>query len=368
MSTTVGPWDAARKGHYDRLRAEPFHHASYHALFGLYEEAGWTDAAFCVASALAFLRKATPAQLAFVEELRRPDLPRARQPLCEDTLRQHVAHPDQDLTLTCILGSIAPAVAVWRSVEPPAPLRPQDRSRVWTYPTPLTRSLEYVQWVLGVLPPDVFVRPQDQGDLCLMNTQRDEHLHPTIVVFQNLSTRTDARELAFALGRYLFDLYPPHFCFVALDRSPAALRQVVMACLHGLGMPGLHDPKALAQIAHEVLGRMTTTAREPLRDLVGRLIAKGEAIDVRRWVAATELTGYRVGLLLAGDLRIAAKMILLEQAPLGVAAAISLRDKLQDLVLYSISDDYFAARHSLGVDVRRPRWRAIAPPRAKFCG
>ena len=42
-------------------------------------------------------------------------------------------------------------------------------------------------------------------------------------------------------------------------------------------------------------------------------------------------------------------MISQEQAPLGVGATMSPRDKIKELVLYSISEDYFTARRAIGV-------------------
>jgi len=70
---------------------------------------------------------------------------------------------------------------------------------------------------------------------------------------------------------------------------------------------------------------------------------------VKRWAAAAELTAYRVGLLLCHDLRIAGQMISQEQSMLG--STMGPRDKIKELVLYSISEDYFTARRAIGVTV-----------------
>ena len=49
------------------------------------------------------------------------------------------------------------------------------------------------------------------------------------------------------------------------------------------------------------------------------------------------------------DLRIAGQMISQEQSMLG--SAMSPRDKIKELVLYSISEDYFTARRNVGMNV-----------------
>jgi hypothetical protein len=136
---------------------------------------------------------------------------------------------------------------------------------------------------------------------------------------------------------------------VALDRSPQALKQVFMACLRAVGMPVQGDTAALDTIAREITGRMAPAAVDQLRSLIQKFIDAGGSTDVKRWAASAELTAYRVGLLLASDLRIAGQMISQEQSMLG--SAMSPRDKIKELVLYSISEDYFTARRNIGMAI-----------------
>ena len=145
------------------------------------------------------------------------------------------------------------------------------------------------------------------------------------------------------------DLYLPHFCYVALDRTPQNLKQVFLACLRAVGMPVSDNSAALDQIAREITGRMQPAALDRLRSLIQKFVDAGGSTDVKRWAAAVELTSYRVGLLLCHDLRIAGQMISQEQSMLG--SAMGPRDKIKELVLYSISEDYFAARRAIGVQV-----------------
>ena len=106
-----------------------------------------------------------------------------------------------------------------------------------------------------------------------------------------------------------------------------------------------------AQKAANRVFRMPGEGRPTKKQLreIQKFIDAGGSTDVKRWAAASELTAYRVGLLLSGDLRIAGQMISQEQAPLGVGATMSPRDKIKELVLYSISEDYFTARRAVGL-------------------
>lgn len=341
--------DASVREHQILIANEPFRYDSYHALFNIYVSAGQVDKAFCMASVLSFLKKATAEEEAYVNQYRRPDFTMARQRLSEDTLRRHVFHPDQDLYLTGILGLIAPAVAAWRVNDLPASINPQENVDISVDPSLFARMAKYVRDVLNVPKPDVYMRPNDPGDLELHNFKRDDGAHPSMVVFQNLLRGKSESHLVFALGRHMMDLYLPHYCYVALGRTPANLKQAFMACLRAVGMPVQGDTAMFEQIAREITGRMLPAAQEQLRSLMQKFIEAGGSTDVKRWAAAVELTGYRVGLLLCQDLRIAGQMISQEQAVIG--SAMTPRDKIKELVLYSISEDYFSARRAIGVQV-----------------
>jgi tetratricopeptide (TPR) repeat protein len=343
---------AAVREHQVLIAHEPFRYESYHALFNIYKAAGAVDKCYCVASVLAFLKKATSEEAAFSEKFKRTDFVMARQRLGEDTLRRHVFHPDQDLYLTGILGLIAPAVAAWRAVDLPGSIKPKERVDVASDPALLSRVAKYVKDVLNVMQPDVYLRPNEPGDLQIINTKREGAAHPSMVVFENLLRGKNEKHLAFALGRHMLDLYLPHYAYVALERSPQNLKQVFMACLKAVGMPVQGDEAAMDQIAREITGRMAGGASDQLASLIKRFVEAGGSTDVKRWAAAMELTGYRVGLILSNDLVVAAQMISHEQSALG--STMSPKDKIKELVLYSISEDYFAVRGALGLSVEQP--------------
>ena len=103
------------------------------------------------------------------------------------------------------------------------------------------------------------------------------------------------------------------------------------------------------EIGRQVAGRMGAAQVDQLNNLIKKFVAAGGAVDVKRWAAAAELTNYRVGLLLCGDLTTAALMVSQEQGQLG--SVISPKDKIKELVLYSISEDYFEARRHIGLRI-----------------
>ena len=339
----------AVREHQILIGQEPFRTESYNALYNIYKNSGQTDKAFCVAECLAFLKKANDEQNGLFQQYRREGFVQARQRLSETTMRRHVFHPDQDQYLTGILGMVAGPLAAWRASDLPSTMKAKERVDITTDPSLFSRVAKYSRDVLNVQQPDVYLRPNDPGDIQLMNIKRDNSVHPSMVVFQNLLRGKKEQHLSFALGRHMMDLYPPHYAYVALDRSPQNLKQVFMACMRICGLPVQGDTAALDQIAHEIKGRMAQGQVDQLISLMKKFVEAGGSTDVKRWANAVELTGYRVGLLLCGDLATAALMVSQEQAQLG--SAMTPKDKIKELVLYSISEDYFQARQAIGMQV-----------------
>ncbi len=63
-----------------------------------------------------------------------------------------------------------------------------------------------------------------------------------------------------------------------------------------------------------------------------------------------ELTACRAGFLLCNDLEIAARMIQAEP-PLG-AVDLTPKEKVEELVLFSVSEAYFRLREALGIQIQ----------------
>lgn len=323
---------------------DPFAYEPYHALFELYREAGEVDRAFCVASTLCARDKASVEERRYYEFRRPTELPMAKQRLAEDVFRRHVTHPDEDLYVSACFGIIAPAVAAWRAVDLSSTIERSERIDIRTDPSLLSRMCKYVQDVLHVVRPDLYLRPDDEGDFTWMNARRDGVVSPSLVVLRRLLQGRSEGYLAFMLARAMIQLYPPYFCIVALDRSHQAAKQVFRACHHALVDRAAEDVEALEAIAYEILGRMTVDAIEQLRGLLNKC---GE-LDAKGWVKSTELTAYRAALAACGDMVTAGRALADEQPLL---SACTQREKLAALLPYSVSEDYFAVRETLGLQI-----------------
>ena len=85
--------------------------------------------------------------------------------------------------------------------------------------------------------------------------------------------------------------------------------------------------------------------RELLASTVSKLLQAGGALDLKKWVAAVDLTADRAGFLLAHDLACAAEVMRATEE----AASVPVKERMKEIVLFSISEAYFALREKLEI-------------------
>jgi hypothetical protein len=91
---------------------------------------------------------------------------------------------------------------------------------------------------------------------------------------------------------------------------------------------------------------MTGPQRDALRSLTQKLLEAAPELDMKRWMAGVDLSADRLGLLLGNDLKIANAVI---DASPDDASVVSKKDRLRELLVYSVSEQYFELRKALGI-------------------
>ena len=105
-----------------------------------------------------------------------------------------------------------------------------------------------------------------------------------------------------------------------------------------------------ARIRTDIMGTMTHEigpARDMLASVVTKLLQAG-AIDLKKWVAAVDLSADRAGFIVANDLELCNEMI---KAADEQSSAVPQKDRLKELTLYAVSEQYFAVRQKLGINI-----------------
>jgi len=215
---------------------------------------------------------------------------------------------------------------------------------------PAARAFRYAVHTLGVAPPELYFRPQQPVAVEIVSAiDRRKNLIPAFIVGGTLLSRPREKELVFELSKRLSFLRPERFIRYALpsaDSLDSALRAGLSASGASNGAP--LDGETARLVEH--LRRALPAARlDQVRSVGRKLIeSNGPLVDLTAWLTASDLTASRAAFALVNDFEAAARMVSIEPAGMSQLTA---KDRLRELLLFSISEDYFAVRKHLGVEV-----------------
>jgi hypothetical protein len=112
---------------------------------------------------------------------------------------------------------------------------------------------------------------------------------------------------------------------------------------------GEADPTVDAT-AKQLARHMDQAHLDVLKKIVRKFVEAGGKADIKRWMQAAEITSLRAGLLLCDDVDTAVRMT--QQITSESTADLAPRDKVKEIVLYSISESYFKLREALGIQIK----------------
>ena len=309
------------------------------------------DRAWCVASVLVFLRKADPEDQQFFDQYRAKGFVRAKARLTEELWQRNIYHPDEDRHISAIFAGVSQAVAAVRAKDHKDwGLKRKDKRDIATDQLLFSKVFNYVNQVLGVPQPELYLRPESPGELDMANTREKAQLIPSFVVGASLLQGRPEKELAYVIGKKLALMRSDHFVrWPTVVPTVAELKVVFLAALR-LVAPKFEvksDLQAPVGQYLELLRRLTSPQMlEQLSAVVQRFIAAKSEADLHKWSNAVDFTATRAGFLVCNDLDVAAKLVQTEPVAVGVVEP---KEKIRDLVQWSISEEYFALREHLGL-------------------
>jgi hypothetical protein len=193
--------------------------------------------------------------------------------------------------------------------------------------------------------PPVYQNPNDPAGLGFVHA-----LTPAIVLGRAaFESAVPNQSLAFVAGRHM-TYFRAGYYVRHLVPTGTGLKAWLFAAIK-LCVPQFPvAPDLQGQVA-EAMGFMSQdfqgVAREKLASLVSKLLQSGGAIDLKRWVAGIDLTADRAGFLLAHDLGVATEVMRATED----AASVPAKERMKEIVLFSVSEEYFALREKLAVTV-----------------
>ena len=180
---------------------------------------------------------------------------------------------------------------------------------------------------------------------------------PAIVIDQRLANEAESAETRFRLGRAL-ELTRPEYILAATipPREFAQLFSSVLKAFHPRHARWRAGEKSAEQVA-----KLKKALPYKLAKRLAELLTENNEtpFSSARWRSVVLDTGARAGLLMCGDLKVAAGIVLREQSPDAGTDPESFREiartpgPLRELLRFAVSDEYFILRESLGTSVSK---------------
>jgi hypothetical protein len=329
----------------DPLRVDP-----YRALYRLYVRQQQYDPAWCMCQALAFLGKADEDEHKFYEDYRAKGMLQVKSRLDNELWIKNVFHPDENIYIGKIfemLSFAALSAKVQQLKNTKQHHIPDKRFKQDPATSTVTfaKTFGWAAQVLAVPCPELYVRNDVQGSLGAV-----ANIPPASIAGQSVLTGFSPQELTFIVGKHLAYYRGEHYIKHLFPTVP----ELTMLLFAGMKM--VHpDTPVPGEMTAQVKSVTTELARymepiriEGLRLVVRKFIEDGAKANIKRWSQAVELTACRAGLLLCGDLEIARKIIGAEPQTPGDLPP---QEKLKELVVFSVSTQYFALRKALGINI-----------------
>jgi tetratricopeptide (TPR) repeat protein len=327
------------------LGADPNRLDSYRALYKLYFDARAYDKAWCIARTLTYFEKADEEQRKFYQQYKQDREIQPKTRLSNEAWVKELMHADQDLYISKIMEVIAPAVrASMAMTDKKLNLNKRKPEDLANPSLALARQFKLAQDVLNVtIPVRLFVQKELSGAL------RDEPRSnpPAIITGYTLLSGYRPVDLAFVCGRHLTYYRGEHFVRTMYN-SHTDLRTLLLAAMRVVGMGG--GDASVESTAKQLAKYMDQSHLDVLKQVVRKFVDAGGQGDVKRWMQAVEVTALRAGLLLCDDVDTAVRMT--QQIPSESTADLAPRDKVKEIVLYSVSESYFRLREQLGIQIK----------------
>jgi hypothetical protein len=312
-------------------------------LFDQATQRGDKDARYRIASVLARRRGAPGAALRALDELRPTLVPKPLRSVSDETW----------LAITEPTESFLLASSIFREVAGPALLARASAYRfdgrrlegaaenLSSTKTTAVRAFAWCAAHLGVPCPSLHVSARQTKGIDFVPT-----LPPTVVLGRPL-LEAEPFEVAFECARHLALHRPEHFVTLLVpdvDSLDDVFHAALLLVVSDLPL----DPDAVARAAlnrDALRPALDAESTERLRHLVRTQMLVGMP-DLDAWVDVVERTADRIGLLLAGDLAAAARV--LSREPAGQA-------RLESLEAFWISRLAGLLRRDIGVELGEPR-------------
>jgi tetratricopeptide (TPR) repeat protein len=319
----------------------------------LYMDLNQYDRAWCVTSVLGFLRLADPEEQRFYEQYKPKGSVRAKARLNEELWQKKIYHPNEDRYISQVFAAISPSVAYARSEEHKKyGIKRKDKRDPTNDQLLFSKVFNYVSQVLNIPQPELYLRPETPGEMDMYNFRDKTTPTPSFVVGSNLLQGRPEKELAYVIGKKLGMMRPDHFVrWPQVVPTVSELKVVFLAALKLVQRNAPVKPEfesAVNQYVDVLAKLVPPQLLEQLGVVVQQFLASKTEADLKKWSNAVDYTATRAGYLMCNDLEVAARLAQAEPVTVGSDDP---KEKVRDLIQWTISDEYFNLREQLGLTI-----------------
>ena len=340
-----GQPDRALAEHYRMLQLRPQHAESYQHLRRLFMEAQRFDEAWCVCQVLSYLGHANPDERAFFEKYRSKTLTQARKPLDNEQWGL-LFHPEQSQLLALFFQRMYQhSVALMALPHKDVKINRKKDLLEPSEQTPFNSVVNYVTTVTRLSRVEIYRAPDGGTGLQTANVNP-----PAMTVGADVLSGRSLQELAFVVAKQML-LMGQHYYLTTIDTTYERRKDRMARIVYALMK--IVNPAAEVPIKDE--GLIEAYRAIPPADLneLQKLIAKmsenpHQHLNVSKWLEMVEHSSNRLGLLLSNDLGAAVRSLKNEAGQFSKAPV---QDRVRELVLFGVSEEYFKLRKALGLAI-----------------
>lgn len=336
--------DRALEAYKVLVQAQPRDIATLQQLRKTYGKMKRYDEAWYVASALVFLGGASEKEKTFYKRFSSSALKIKPRVLDAETLRETLLAREEARELSEIIRILFERMSGRLQLQTAKSLGLSKKTLLDDSASKLYGKLvSTIAKVLGIPRPQTHLR-ETSGWLV------KEGCYPSVLVMSpDLLEHRKGKALRFELARTLSLFLPAHQPVGLLDREMLTLLLGNLLKLVVTSFPEPPgDPRQNLDLRKEMEKAIPAAERGKIKDLVGQLRDRGGELNVKRWLVGVEKASCRAGLLFANDLPAAVDLV--QNYPVHLSRA-SREELVDDLLRYSVSDEFAALRKVLGITV-----------------
>jgi hypothetical protein len=339
---TEGQWEKAAIEYKEIIKQDLRKIESFHRLFIVYSNQGKYDEAWCIAQAIYAL---APDRLRAEEnEFFQKHYQKSLIEIRRNIDKEHwglIIHSSKSHLLDQLFERLYPYNApVMERDFNDFNINKKKHIINETDPIPMNKVIDYISKILKFERPQSYIAPAGVNGLRVMNLNK-----PAILVGNDVLKGISIQMLTFNLTKLLY-MMTSHALMATIDVDYDSRRNRLLMVVYSLMKLANLNVPAFDQGLCNVYNKLTDIDRGSVGQLITEMQKlQGKHIDISLWLQGLDHTGNRLGLLICNDLNAAMSAIRNETSPI---SRLSVAEKIQSLILYSISDEYFQLRKHFG--------------------